>query len=46
MMMVVVTNFELMERFRATPWLIALGWIGTGIMGLAVIALLWSSVAG
>jgi NRAMP (natural resistance-associated macrophage protein)-like metal ion transporter len=46
MMMVVVTNFELMGRFRATPWLIALGWIGTGLMGLAVIALLWSSVAG
>jgi Mn2+/Fe2+ NRAMP family transporter len=46
MMMVIVTNAELMGRFRATPRLVALGWIGTGLMGLAVIALLWSSVAG
>ena len=46
MMMVVVTNFELMGRFKASPWLVALGWIGTGLMAVAVIALLWSFFAG
>jgi NRAMP (natural resistance-associated macrophage protein)-like metal ion transporter len=46
MMMVVVTNFELMGRFKASPWLVALGWIGAALMAVAVIALLWSSVAG
>ena len=46
MMMVVVTNFKLMGRFTAKPWLIALGWIGTALMALAVIALLWSFFAG
>jgi Mn2+/Fe2+ NRAMP family transporter len=46
MMMVVVTNFELMGRFKAGPWLIALGWIGTALMAVAVIALLWSFFAG
>jgi Mn2+/Fe2+ NRAMP family transporter len=46
MMMVVVTNFELMGRFRAGPWLIALGWVGTALMAVAVIALFWSFFAG
>jgi Mn2+/Fe2+ NRAMP family transporter len=46
MMMVVVTNFELMGRFKASPWLVALGWIGTALMAVAVIALLWSFLAG
>jgi NRAMP (natural resistance-associated macrophage protein)-like metal ion transporter len=44
MMMVLVANSRLMGRFRARPWLIGLGWVGTGLMALAVIALLWSSL--
>ena len=35
-----------MGRFRARSWLIALGWIGTAIMAIAVLALLWSFAAG
>jgi hypothetical protein len=35
-----------MGRFQAKPWLIALGWVGTGLMALAVIALLGSFVVG
>jgi NRAMP (natural resistance-associated macrophage protein)-like metal ion transporter len=46
MMMVIVANSRIMGRFRARPWLIALGWVGTGLMALAVIALLASSLAG
>jgi NRAMP (natural resistance-associated macrophage protein)-like metal ion transporter len=46
MMMVIVANSRLMGRFRAKSWLIALGWIGTGLMALAVIALFWSFLAG
>jgi NRAMP (natural resistance-associated macrophage protein)-like metal ion transporter len=42
MMMVIVANSRLMGRFRAKSWLIGLGWGGTGLMALAVIALLWS----
>jgi len=45
MMMVIVANSRLMGRFRARPWLIALGWVGTGLMALAVIALIGSSLA-
>jgi NRAMP (natural resistance-associated macrophage protein)-like metal ion transporter len=46
MMMVIVTNAGLMGRFRASPQLIVFGWIGTGLMAIAVIALFWSSLAG
>ena len=46
MMMVIVANAGLMGRFKAKPQLIVLGWIGTGLMGLAVIALLGSSLIG
>jgi Mn2+/Fe2+ NRAMP family transporter len=46
MMMVIVANSRLMGRFRARSWLIALGWIGTALMALAVIALFWSFLAG
>jgi NRAMP (natural resistance-associated macrophage protein)-like metal ion transporter len=46
MMMLIVANSTLMGRFRAKSWLIALGWIGTGLMGLAVIALFGSFLAG
>jgi Mn2+/Fe2+ NRAMP family transporter len=44
MMMVIVANSNLMGRFRAKSWLIVLGWIGTGIMAIAVIAMFWSFV--
>src|SRR3954453_11424122 len=46
MMMVIVANAGLMGRFRASSRLIVLGWIGTGVMAMAVIALFWSSLAG
>jgi NRAMP (natural resistance-associated macrophage protein)-like metal ion transporter len=46
MMMVIVSNAKLMGRFKARSWLVALGWVGTAIMAVAVIALLWSSLAG
>ncbi|WP_316169733.1 divalent metal cation transporter [Bradyrhizobium sp. SZCCHNRI1058] len=46
MMMVIVSNDRLMGRFRGRTWLIALGWMGTGIMAIAVLALLWSFVTG
>jgi NRAMP (natural resistance-associated macrophage protein)-like metal ion transporter len=46
MMMVIVANSRLMGRFKATSWLIAFGWIGTGLMALAVAALIGSSVTG
>jgi Mn2+/Fe2+ NRAMP family transporter len=46
MMMVIVANSRIMGRFRARPWLIALGWVGTGLMALAVLALIASSLAG
>ena len=44
MMMVIVGNSRLMGRFRAKPWLIGFGWVGTGLMAFAVVALLWSSL--
>jgi NRAMP (natural resistance-associated macrophage protein)-like metal ion transporter len=46
MMMVIVANSRLMGRFKARTWLIVLGWLGTAIMGVAVIALFWSTLAG
>jgi Mn2+/Fe2+ NRAMP family transporter len=46
MMMVIVANSRLMGRFRAKSWLIALGWTGTALMALAVIALTGSSLIG
>ncbi len=46
MMMVIVANCKLMGRFKARTWLIVLGWLGTAIMGVAVIALFWSTLAG
>jgi NRAMP (natural resistance-associated macrophage protein)-like metal ion transporter len=42
MMMVIVANSRLMRRFKARRWLVGLGWIGTGLMALAVIALIAS----
>ena len=46
MMMMIVANRKLMGRFRARTWLIALGWLGTALMALAVAALIWSFLAG
>lgn len=46
MMMVIVANPRVMGRFKARTWLVALGWVGTAIMGVAVIALFGSSLAG
>ena len=45
MMMVIVASPKLMGRFKARSWLVALGWLGTAIMAVAVIALLCSSLA-
>jgi NRAMP (natural resistance-associated macrophage protein)-like metal ion transporter len=44
MMMVIVSNSRLMGRFKARTWLIMLGWVGTAIMAVAVIALVGSSL--
>jgi len=46
MMMVIVASSKLMGRFRATPGLIVLGWVGTALMALAVIALMGSFLFG
>ena len=45
-MMVIVANPKLMGRFKASRRLIILGWIGTALMALAVVALFWSFFAG
>jgi NRAMP (natural resistance-associated macrophage protein)-like metal ion transporter len=42
MMMLIVTNSRAMGRFAARPWLAWTGWIGTAVMGLTLVALLWS----
>ena len=39
MMMAIVSNTRLMGQFRARSWLVILGWLGTALMGIAVIAL-------
>ena len=44
MMMLIVSSRAIMGRFRARSWLIALGWLGTALMALAVLALLGSFV--
>jgi Mn2+/Fe2+ NRAMP family transporter len=46
MMMVIISNSRLMGRFKARTWLVALGWVGTGIMAVAVIVLLASFLVG
>src|SRR6201996_8675839 len=46
MMMGIVANARLMGRFKAAPTLIVLGWLGTALMALPVVALLWSSFTG
>ena len=46
MMMVIVANEGLMGRFKASPRLTILGWIGTAVMAVAVIALFGSFLIG
>jgi NRAMP (natural resistance-associated macrophage protein)-like metal ion transporter len=43
-MMLIVSSTKIMQRFRAKPWLIVLGWLGTAVMAIAVLALLWTSI--
>ncbi|MBV9556228.1 MAG: divalent metal cation transporter, partial [Pseudolabrys sp.] len=44
LMMITISKKTLMGRFRAKPALLGFGWAGTGVMAVAVIALLWSSL--
>ncbi len=46
MMMVIVSNATLMGRFKARTRLVVLGWLGTAVMAIAVIALITSFFAG
>ncbi|MBR1174345.1 divalent metal cation transporter [Bradyrhizobium sp. KB893862 SZCCT0404] len=46
MMMLIVASRAIMGRFKARSWLVVLGWLGTAIMALAVLALLGSSLIG
>lgn len=46
MMMMIVSDTQLMGRFKARRWLIGLGWAGTALMAVAVLALFWSFAAG
>lgn len=46
MMMVIVANPRLMGRFSARRWLVALGWVGTALMAVAVLALVASLLLG
>jgi Mn2+/Fe2+ NRAMP family transporter len=46
MMMLIVSSRAIMGRFKARSRLVALGWLGTAIMVLAVLALLGSSAIG
>jgi Mn2+/Fe2+ NRAMP family transporter len=45
MMMAIVSNGKLMGQFKARSWLVVLGWLGTALMAVAVIALFWSFFA-
>jgi Mn2+/Fe2+ NRAMP family transporter len=46
MMMLIVSSKAIMGRFKARSWLVVLGWLGTALMALAVLALLGSSAIG
>jgi len=39
MMMAIVSNTKLMGRYKARSWLVTLGWLGTALMAVAVVAL-------
>ena len=41
-MMLIVTNHKAMGRFQARPMLAWAGWGATALMGVTVVALLWS----
>jgi len=43
---IIVSNTTLMGRFKARTWLVALGWLGTAVMALAVLALFGSFAIG
>lgn len=43
-MMVLISTESLMGRFKAKSWLVGFGWVGTALMGVAVVAFLWSSL--
>jgi len=43
-MMMIVTNRAAMGRFAARRWLAYAGWAATALMGVTVVALLWSFV--
>jgi hypothetical protein len=45
-MMLIVANPHLMGRFKARSRLVVLGWLGTALMAVAVIALVGSSLLG
>ena len=46
MMMLIVSSAGIMGRFKARSWLVTLGWLGTALMALAVLALFGSSAIG
>src|ERR1700690_2825617 len=46
MMMLIVSSAGLMRRFKASTRLIVWGWLGAGLMAVAVAALTWSFFAG
>jgi Mn2+/Fe2+ NRAMP family transporter len=46
MMMLIVSSASIMGRFKARSWLVTLGWLGTALMALAVLALLGASAIG
>jgi Mn2+/Fe2+ NRAMP family transporter len=46
MMMLIVTNRSAMGRFQARPSLAWAGWAATALMGITVVALLWSLTTG
>src|SRR5437899_5347954 len=41
-MMLIVTNKNVMGRFAARPWLAYAGWVATALMGATAVALIWS----
>jgi len=43
-MMLVVTNREIMGKYRARTSLVVLGWLGTALMAAAVLAMIWTSL--
>jgi len=44
-MVVIISKKSLMGRFKAKPWLLGFGCAGTALMAVAVISLIWSSLA-